>query len=558
MSWSRMFLILWRLQLRRWLNRLESWQRRGCRIGFGCLLLGLTLIGLHLVMAGSLDRLLNPDDMRDVLKRASGQSRDLLRFTRYEDVPDQSARLMLMFLQGTWLSALFLKWGHWQSLDRDAEWEWFAERPWPSLTLFVQRCLLESLWPQVFSLLIGSFLVLLGLRRGLSPVWAFGLSMGLVLILQALLAAPRLTVDLWLRQRWPSARVRTWRGISGILGAGLLVLSMQALSMDQFWAARVVINYGEFLDFTPAGFALSTLILHEQDSRLRYAWLLLTLVLLMHAVCYTIAARILLKPWRGFQGWSLPSAYQQKSRSGLMLILWQKLHPLTRRDLILLARDRHFLLQMLVAPIIVAIIPQGLPLHDPAWVFLMAFGSGLFFLWSAVLHILPMEGRSLWMLFTWPQSLAQFLWRRLRVLLALAGCFAVLVLTLGWFRSDWDAGLGDLWRLAYLAMGLVGFGLWLTALAVLTFEPEAEYGGERPRLLLHYGMLIPGALYGWLFLRPEGYASLVSLMILAVIAGFFWWRMMRMLPLLLDRPLSPKKNLARMSFRLYLFKFMTR
>jgi hypothetical protein len=281
------------------------------------------------------------------------------------------------------------------------------------------------------------------------------------------------------------------------------------------------------------------------------------LVLLLHAICYAIAARLLRQPLPGFQGWSLPSRKPRGSRSGFFISLWNQLHPLTRRDLILLGRDRHFLLQMLVAPLIVAIVPQSSSPHHPSWILVMAFATGLLFLWSAILHILPMEGRSLWMLFTWPQSLAKFLWRRLRVLLTFAGCYTMLVLILSWKRYDSSEAWMEFWRLPYLALGLIGFGLLLTALAVLNYEPETIHGRERPRILLHYGMLIPAGIYGWL-LQREGHEILWGLMVLALAAGLIWWRMMRRLPGLLDRPQARKKKLARAAFRLYLLKYMTR
>src|SRR5690606_7605942 len=110
--------------------------------------------------------------------------------------------------------------------------------------------------------------------------------------------------------------------------------------------------------------------------------------------------------------------------------------PLTRRDLVLLGRDRHFLLQVLVLPLVWAIVPQSLPVKDPAWLLVIAFGTGFLFLWSAVSYILPMEGESLWMLFTWPHSLAKFLQRRLLLLLSLAACYAGLVMALGFLRMD--------------------------------------------------------------------------------------------------------------------------
>jgi hypothetical protein len=558
MSWTRMFPILWRLQLRRWLNRLENWQGRRGTLVWGLMLLSFILVGLHLVMASSLDRLLDLDEMRSLLQRTMGTKQDLLRFTRYADVPDQSARLMLIFLQGTWLSALFLKWGHWQSLERDTEWEWFAERPWPSWALFVQRCFLESLSPQIFSLFIGSFFVLLGLRRGLPLIGALSWSVMLVLMLQALLAAPRAIVDLCLRQRWPAARLRVWRGISGIFGAGLLVLSMQSLSMDQSWSVQAVMRYGKLLDASPAGLALSSLILHDHAIGLHSAGMLFILVLVTHGLASVLAAYLLRQPLPGFQGWSRSSHKRQERGPGLFLYLWRRWHPLTRRDLILLSRDRHLMLQMLVAPCLVALLPQSLPLQEPAWVLVLAFGTGLLFLWSAVFQILPMEGRSLWMLYTWPQSLAQFLWRRLRLLLSLAAFYTMLLLTLAWVRADSHGLAIELWRLPYLALGLLGFGILLTALAVLSYEAEAQDGRERPRFLLHYAMLIPAGLYGWLLHGSTVFESLVGLLILSFAAAFVWWRMIGRLPRLLDRPVTYKKSLARVTLRLYLLKFMTR
>lgn len=133
----------------------------------------------------------------------------------------------------------------------------------------------------------------------------------------------------------------------------------------------------------------------------------------------------------------------------------------------------------------------------------------------------------------------------------------MLMLILSWRRFDSGEALMEFWRLPYLALGLIGFGLLLTALAVLNHEPETINGSERPRILLHYGMLIPAGIYGWL-LQREGHEILWGLVVLALAAGLMWWRMTRRLPGLLDRPQARKKKLARAAFRLYLLKYMTR
>lgn len=550
-----MFIILWRIQTQRAIHRLAAWPHPGGVLG-AALLLILIFAGLYLVLASSLDRLLNPEAMREALQKATGLTRDLLRYTRYEDVPDQSARLMLIFLQGTWLSALFLKWGHWQSLERDAEWEWFADKPWPPLTLFVQRCLIASLWPQVFSLFLATFFIMLGLRRGLSPLHAGAVSLALTLMLQALLAAPRLTWDLWLKQRWPAAHVRTFRGLSGIVGAALLVMSIQVLGLDQGWLLAWIGSHGHQLDRTPAGLALSALILSDQETALRSAFMLGLMVLGTHTVCYAVAARLLRKPWVGFQGWFARDRQTSIRGPGLFLSLWQRLHPLTRRDLILLRRDRHFMLQMLVAPWIFALLPQSLPMMPASWVWAMAFAVGILFLWSAVFSILPMEGQSLWMIFTWPQSLLKYLWRRLQFQLGLTAVYTLLVLVLGFWRLDFRVFTLEIWRLPYLILGIFGLSWILTVFAVLSYAPASPEG--RPRLILQYAALIPAACYGWLFLEPEPWKSFCGLLVLGVITGWALWFMQPRLLRILDQPLVPKKNLARAGIRLYFLKFITR
>jgi hypothetical protein len=543
MSWTQVFSILWRLQTRRWLNRWQGLQRRSLGTYWVMSAFAvLALYGLHWVLAGSIRSLL------DVNLVSSFLQQNLMRFTRYEDVPDASARLMLIFLNGCWLSSLFLKWGHWQSLQRDAEWEWFAASPWPAWPLLVQRSLIESLWPQGLSLFMGAFLLQLGLMRGVSPGLALAWAFISVFLLQALLAAPRVTVDLYLRLRWPPARVRSLRGFSGILGVGLLILGIQALSLDQSWAFHLALQGGTILDHTPAAWILSVLIQREVGHSVLS---LLGLVILVHGVCYLWAAWLLRPSASGFAGWGGRSRWRPALRSGLLNFLWERLHPLMRRDLMLLGRDRHFLLQILVMPLLLVIIPQSPPFHDPAWVSVLGFGAGFLFLWTAVFHILPMEGASLWMLFTWPQTLAQYLLRRLLLLLFFAASYAGLVMSL--VETPYEIG-----TFLFMLWGLGCLGLMLMSFVVLDYEPEAHEREARAGSLPYYGMLIPGVLHGWFLFRLEAWPVFFYLLALTGMACISWWRMVLALPTLLDRPVSGKKMLAPWTVKLYLLKFISR
>lgn len=558
MNGRRMLWILARLQARRFLNRLQTWRAWSAGTIFcSALVLVLSLMGMHLVLWSSLQRLLDNEDVRQVLQKSMGTALDPLRFTRYEDVSDQGARLMLLFLNSTLLSALFLKWGHWQSSQRDAEWEWFAERPWPAWPLFIQRCLIESIQPQGFSLFILPFFVLLAVLRGWHPLPAFGSAVMILVVLQALLAAPRLSLDLWLRLCWSENRVRTFRAMSAVVGAALLVCGMQALSMELAWAIRSLHHWGAALDATPVALALSVVMLRDHRLGLEdFIWLL-AWVVTIHALCYAWAAWALRRPMPGPAN---SSDWEPKTRerwTGLRKFLWYRLHALTRRDLVLLWRDRYFMLQILVTPLVFAIIPQSLPLQNPDWLLVMAFATGLLFLWSAVFHILPMEGRSLWMLFTWPQSLAGFLRRRLHVLLILTGFYVSLVLGLGFMRAGKVLPF-DLLPVVFMGWGLRCFGRLLTALAVLNYQSEAGDRERRPGMLLNSGILLLGSGYGWFLLQPMGLASLLVPLLLSGLTAYGWWRMQLQLPALLDQHASSRKAVTRVAFKLYFLRLITR
>lgn len=532
MSAWRFFRILLALQARRGWNQLQSWRLRlGWPLYVGTCMAALALIGIHLVLGSYVHRLLDAAAMQQVFQDVG------LRFTLYEDVSDQAARLMIVFLSSTLLSALFLKWGHWQSLERDADWEWFAQQPLPPLTVFIQRCLVESLWPQGLTLFILPFFIMLAWSRGWELLPAIAGSIALLICLQALLAAPRMCFDLWLRTRWTALHVRTLRGILGLFGAGLLVLGMQSLSVDASWAVPAVIQGGEWWDRTPAALAVRAMILSDHWTGFVHFLWLLALVVAVHAMAYTWAAAVL---GRAHPEQENPSGrLQETPEPGARWItrLWQNLHPLTRRDLRLLGRDRHFLLQIIVGPLLFAIIP--LEMLDQVWsgtsvamLLSMAFIAGFLFLMGAVFQLLPMEGRSLWMIFTWPESLSRFVGRRLTLLIGLAAFYAGLVLLLGILRHGFslqDEG----WRVLYLFWGLCCLAVILAATAVRAYRPGREGREHRPGWLTTLGLLFLGGLTNGFMFRPE-WQSLGMLLMLTGLALVLWGRMKEALPRLLD------------------------
>src|SRR5262249_37185874 len=106
-------------------------------------------------------------------------------------------------------------------------------------------------------------------------------------------------------------------------------------------------------------------------------------------------------------------------------------------EILLLARDRNLLVQVLVVPLLV---PAFYLLVNAGTVSaisgnfrnaaLMAFGVGAYSLISSAMPLLDREGKTLWQLLTFPQSLASILVKKATVLAALAISYGGIVLLL--------------------------------------------------------------------------------------------------------------------------------
>jgi ABC-2 type transport system permease protein len=226
------------------------------------------------------------------------------------------------------------------------------------------------------------------------------------------------------------------------------------------------------------------------------------------------------------------------------------LPPVPRRELRLLARDRTFLVQTLLMPLVIV----GMQVYfgarrltfqhsDPSNVMAAAFGVAAYALLSSAFTILSAEGQALWLLFTLPQRLETVLRQKAALWGSLALFYPIVVTCL------YVGAHGPSLRVAGLAFiaiaGVPVFALIASAFGVLAWDPSASELPQRrlrPAFLYLY-MALAGIYTYSLYastLRERG-----ILMILTTLVALALWQKARdHLPYVLDTTAAPPARVS--------------
>ena len=171
------------------------------------------------------------------------------------------------------------------------------------------------------------------------------------------------------------------------------------------------------------------------------------------------------------------------------------LTPVQRRELLLLGRDRTFLVQTLVMPVM--LIGGQLLLNGgaaaffasvnehPEWIASIAFGMAAYALMFSAFQTLNAEGHALWILYTVPRSLESVL--RQKAVLWGAAC---LLYPLAIFGFLWSGRVRHRLQFVQLAVvvliGIPVFATIATALGVFACDPLAQTVQRRVRISHSY------------------------------------------------------------------------
>jgi len=370
------------------------------------------------------------------------------------------------------------------------------------------------------------------------------------LALLACAATVRTVADTGLRLRLAPSQLRNLQAIASVASMSLMYLAMSfampAATLTLGWAAR----FPSWTLWTPPGLALRALNARDGWQGLGFGLLL--------------AAQTALLLWLGLRllqsllaGGVVATGARETGRSlGAVarprFTGWAIGTPLQRRELRLLSRDRNFLVQSLLIPLIIfgsqlvlngQMANMGQFIRDPALLSSIAFGLGAYVLMLSAFQTINTEGHALWMLYTYPKEMAAMLAEKAQLWSALALVYPLAVFGLGlWFGVAADLRL--LLQMVQVVGGIPVFAAIAVALGVWACDPLAQDVRARVRPTFAYAYLLLSSLYTFALNTSDWHVRLTAIVLLAFLALALWQRARDALPYLLDPSASPPPRVS--------------
>lgn len=219
------------------------------------------------------------------------------------------------------------------------------------------------------------------------------------------------------------------------------------------------------------------------------------------------------------------------------------------KDLMLLRRDRNFLVQTLLVPVFVValqlIVNPGLGNAKGVGVAMIAYFVGMYGCLGGCFQVLSGEGRALWMLYTLPVSIAEVLRRKTLVWSIICVTFATLALVafalvksmpIDGLLLDWVFVSIGVWGAAHIASGI----------GVLGANPTADYIPRQPKPRHIYLFFFFGSTYFAVLSSDSVLQRIAGTLIFVTVAYAIWQRACERLKWLLDPVEEPRDHISLM------------
>ena len=230
----------------------------------------------------------------------------------------------------------------------------------------------------------------------------------------------------------------------------------------------------------------------------------------------------------------------------------QSVPPLQRRELRLLGRDRNFMIRTLALPLIILIANrlmtsgiQGLNIFSKSSTVVAssAFGLAAYCMVLSALQTLITEGRALWLAYTFPIELEEFLKEKARLWAVLTMIYPAAIYGYALYRGlhlDFRA----LGMLAKVLLGVPVFSFIATALGVFACDPLSEDSTGRVRITYLYLFMVLAGVYIYAITASSNWQSLVIVALMSLFAQALWQKARDELPFLLDPTALPPPTIA--------------
>lgn len=378
------------------------------------------------------------------------------------------------------------------------------------------------------------------------------LAAALLLPLAALLHT---LADTGLRMWLPASQLRNLQAVASLFNMPLIYLVM-ALGMpraDGFameWAA----GFPSWMIWTPPGVVLQAI---QAQTLAQFASAAALLAAQLFVLLWSGVALMRYQLRNGVVGSgsresTRGQAVTAKAPAGALSAIASLLSTIQRRELLLLSRDRNFLVQTLLLPVIIVgsqVVFNGtlnsmgeLGQHHTVAA-AIAFGIGVYVLMLSAFQTLNNEGHVLWLLYTVPRSMESVLKEKAKLWGVLAMTYPLIVLVFTAMHTDvWD------WRAPVLALtvlaGIPIYSMIAVSLGVFACDPTAVEVRTRVRPTYAYLYMLLASFYTWSIYSDNWAQKLITMVLTASFALALWQKARDALPYLLDPAAAPPARVS--------------
>ncbi|MGA7633599.1 MAG: CPBP family intramembrane glutamic endopeptidase [Terriglobales bacterium] len=430
------------------------------------------------------------------------------------------------------------------------EWsfEWLSTFPISTRALFASKLLAHALLHPLVWVFLLPFLILIYVSAGCGLA-AFPLGVAATIYITLLAGALVTILEVAMRKYLSLSHLKNFQALFTVLGTASLLFfyaSSNSTLIDSF-VVREARSLPTWVTRNP--FSLPLMAVIPGVTPLHVQWRLLGLMTLMLMLaCWGALAASEWLVRDGLVKASGPYQGVRKAHGKSSPRLW--LRGIPANEMLLLARDRNLLVQVLVVPLM---IPAYYLLINTNMVSavsgnfrhaaMLAFAVGAYSFLSSAIPVLSREDKTLWYLLTFPQSLSSILAKKAAVWAVLGmtyGAVALAVITHFSHHLHGQAWTDVL--IALYGIGLyafIGSGIGILATNLLETVKQARFRTDMIYLYMVLAAVYANALYS-----PSAWAKIAQIVLSTLLATALWQKVKDFTPYILDPVERPPREVG--------------
>ncbi len=453
------------------------------------------------------------------------------------------------------LAALFLTLASREIVRTEWELEWLVTMPLSAATLIACRITERALTNFGAVIAMTPILGVMAWRCGhawTAPLYAIGLTIPLLF----LVATAHTLVDTGLRLTLAPSRLRNLHAVVSIVSPLPLLLVISMSLPDNVlvigWAGATP----DWAAWLPSGLAVRALAATDVSAAAQWFGLMTAELVVLIAAGFVLLQR---QMRRGVVAVGVREAAIRRpagaahapvpASGGFAVRIFSAVQ---RRELRLLSRDRSFMSQTLVLPLITVGVQIFLNVHTnvlataidkPANLAAIAFGLAAYTLLYSAFQTLNTEGQALWILYCVPQPLEAVLRSKAKLWAALAIVYPLAIFAVAVALAR-DISLPFIGAAVVVLAGVPIFSLIATALGVFGCDPLEQDVQKRVRPSYLYIYMLLASFYAYAIYASTVWQRAALMVLTALVALALWQKARDRFPYLLDPTASPPARVS--------------